>query len=190
MKSFKKFNLILLLALLVTVGGVYASWSYSQGTVAQADFGKKVEMGAVVVDSPKGKIDIVDNGVSFIVDNDGNYNTVLSIKGSLVVSFTPAADADADVKANGIKLKIQVVSDFGQYNGVDIFTIHGGHELNGGNPILGDYVVYGQSTDPSHIDVLANHIGLGSFNLPTKADYDNFNDALSGKKLTIIISEA
>lgn len=178
----KSFNLILLLALLVTIGGVYASWSYSQGESSSAEVQKKVEMGTVVVSSPKGTIDVpvASEQLTFTIENDGSYNTKLVITGSMVITFTPADTADKDVQNNGIVFQIKVVENFGSYNEIDIFTTHEAHALNVGNPAK-EFTLTAE--------MLASHISMTSFNLPTKADFDNFNAALVGKQFTIIISE-
>lgn len=139
-------------------------------------------MGTVVVTSPKGTIDVpvATEQLTFTVENDGSYNTTLSITGSMVITFTPAENADADVKANGIALQIQVISNFGQYKGQEIFTTVAAHPLNDGNPTKSFTVT---------AEMLQSHISMTEFNLPTKADFDDFNAVLTGKQFTIIISE-
>lgn len=180
----KRFNLIMLLALLVTIGGVYASWSYSQGEIATVDIEKKVEMGNVVTSSPKGKITAQDNLV-LTIENKGGFKTELKISGNMVLTFTPSAGAD-DTASDGIVFQISIVQDFGNYsddNNIEaksIFITHAAHALNEGSPSL-TYTITAQQ--------LMEHLQMNEFYLPTKDDFDNFSNSLTGHKIMIYISE-
>ena len=73
----RKLNTLLLTAALLTTGGVYASWSYAQAAVASATVEKNLELDTLLEPSAKGTINVVENGLTFLVVNDGDYKASL-----------------------------------------------------------------------------------------------------------------
>ena len=186
----RKLNTLLLTAALLTTGGVYASWSYAQAAVASATVEKNLELDTLLEPSAKGTINVVENGLTFLVVNDGAYKASLEIQGSLTVSFTPNPGADADVIANGIPLQISIQETLGDFNGEDILTVGANHVLNDGNPILTNFVINGTAdpSDPNSTGI-SKHLTLGDIVLDTYEEYDSFKTALNNGKITIVISE-
>ena len=104
----KKLTVIIALMLVITIGGVYATWNYAQGDVAKVDkyLDSVTKITDKVVTTSKGTIAIDATGLSILIDDaDNNHVAELSVTGSVTVTFTPNEGADADVKANGIKLQ-------------------------------------------------------------------------------------
>lgn len=191
----KKFNLLLLLALLVTIGGVYASWSFLQDDVASVTQKVGVRMGAITTKGEKGSIKIVENTLNLTVENDGTGHTVLQIEGYLKIKWVPSVNADADSVAAGAKIQIEVTENFDQYDGKDVFQVHEAHVLNNGNVLQAneEYVIYGQDlNNAGYLDVLSKHITMTSFEISSEAEYNALDDVLAaaGKSFTIILSEA
>ena len=186
MKSIKKISVLIALALIVTISGVYATWNYAQGD-AEATF-EALDSVTVITDKvvdavAKGNISIdVSNLLIKIDDSDNNHIGELYQEGYVEITFTPSAGADASVIENGIALQYQLSctgSDF-TYNGEHIFEYSSDPVvLNDGNPVL-------------KIRIPAADLGISLKNeiyLPTAADYDAFKLALASGSLIITISE-
>ena len=90
----KKLGLLAGLALCVTVGGVYATWTYAEGGATNSEL-KTVDISitAATNTNSKGTIDIVSSNLTLVIENDGNYNAVLKPQGEIEVKFTPAVGA-------------------------------------------------------------------------------------------------
>lgn len=106
----KKLSLLIALVLLVTIGGVYATWNYAQGEVETKQAFVLPTMSEVDTGSDKGTISIDTSGVTIKVDDSDTdsvaHKPVLVVTGSdIVITFTPATGADDDIRTNGIKMQ-------------------------------------------------------------------------------------
>ena len=106
----KKLSTIIALALIVTIGGVYAAWHYDRGAVS-LEITRSATMASIQSDTPMGSISIdqsansgAGNTLKFLVDDVDAKDWVAALvpSGSVWVKFTPASNADAAVKDNGI----------------------------------------------------------------------------------------
>lgn len=184
----KRLAAIMAGALLTTVGGVYAQFNYAQGDVEQAEIGMQKNIAqAVADDTRKGTINLSDNFTVSINNTEGGLTTVTTISGNLTISFTPAAQgADADVRDNGIPLKMTIViGGTNAYAGQALFELTsaytaGGVALNGGNKVKDEITVN-----------LSNYISWKQeFTLSTLAEYNAFKAAFEGTTITVTVSEA
>ena len=100
----KKLSLLIALALIVTIGGVYAAWNYSQGSAASVEITREINMAQVNTDGNKGTISASPSNVAFLVDDAGDYHTTLTGTGEFAITFTPNAGADATARENGVKM--------------------------------------------------------------------------------------
>lgn len=103
----KRIGLIVALALIVAIGGAYATWTYTQatnnvgsaeGTAALSITGyelKTVDGGTISVDTSGVEIKVDDIG-------DGTHKAKLEISGDIIVKFTPNAN---DTETKGLSLK-------------------------------------------------------------------------------------
>ena len=142
----KKISTIIALALVITIGGVFAAWHYNRGEVS-LEMTRSATMASIQSDTAKGSIAIdqdANNGqgntLKFLVDDVApqDYVTTLVPSGSVWVKFTPAANADQAVKDNGIKMKatITVLGTQQEYNGVKIFAAAASNEIMLGEATL------------------------------------------------------
>lgn len=184
----KKLGIIMILAIVLTVGAVYGAFNYAKGTsdAATATFNNSsnnVTIAEKAETTKKGTITLTTTGVTLTVDNKGDYKTELKIVGNPKVKFTAATGADEDVRNNGIKLKLTITFTGNTYNSQSIFTTtveNNGVELNGGNKIT--------STD---VELeLSQYITLTEFTLDTADKYDAFKQALESTTITLTVSEA
>lgn len=185
MKIVRKLSLLIALSLFVTIGGVYATWNYAQGDAApvpQALDGA-TDLTAKVVDAvAKGNIGVTLQDVALIIDDaNGDHYGELTKSGTIAITFTPSAGADAGVATNGIPLQYAlscIGSEF-TYAGEHIFNFSTTPvPLNGGNP-----------TKSATINVADLGITLNELYLPTANDYDAFYAALHSGSLVITVSE-
>lgn len=103
----KKLGIIAALAMCVTVGGVYAQWSYAQ-TPAEGMHGTKaVEIAGVSTSTKTGIITVDTTGFSIEIDDTNkDYYGELVVTGTIKVTFTPSAGVDAPVSASGIPMQV------------------------------------------------------------------------------------
>lgn len=176
-------------ALLTTVGGVYAQFTYAQGNVEQAEISMRKKLAeAKGGETKKGTINVTGNFLVSIDDTNNDLKTETAITDSLKVSFTPAAQgADADVRDHGIRLKMTIViGGTNEYANNALFALtdaytEGGVLLNGGNKVKDAEVSLN----------LANYIEWKQeFTLSTFAEYEAFKAAFEGTTITVTVSEA
>ena len=184
----KRLAAIMAGALLTTVGGVYAQFTYAQGNVDEQVISAQKNLAeAVGGETKKGTINVTGNFLVSIDDTDNDLRTDTTITDTLKVSFTPAAQgADADVRDHGIPLKMTIViGGTNEYADQALFELTsaytaGGVALNGGNKVkdeitvnLSDYISWKQE-----------------FTLSTFAEYNAFKAAFEGTTITVTVSEA
>lgn len=128
----KRLSALIALALVVTIGGVFAAWHYNRGQVS-LEISRSATMASIQSDSSKGTIAIDQeannnqgNTLKFLVDDVDtiDWKAALVPSGSVYVKFTPAPNADASVQANGIAMKATVTITGAQteYEGITIFA--------------------------------------------------------------------
>lgn len=186
----KRLAAIMAGALLTTVGGVYAQFTYAQGNVEQAEISMQKKLAeAKGGETKKGTINVTGNFLVSIDDTNNDLKTETAITDSLKVTFTPAPQgADADVRDHGIQLKMTIViGGTNKYDNKALFALNtaayteGGVLLNGGEKVkdtavslnLTDYIEWKQE-----------------FTLSTMAEYEAFQTAFEGTTITVTVSEA
>ncbi len=182
----KRLAAIMAGALLTTVGGVYAQFTYAQGNVEQAEISMQKNLATAATNTEKGTINVAGNFLVSIDDTNNDLMTETTISGDLTISFTPAQGADADVRDNGIPLKMTIaIGGTNAYAGQALFELTsaytaGGVALNGGKKVkdavsvkLTDYIEWKQE-----------------FTLSTLAEYEAFKAAFEGTTITVTVSEA
>lgn len=124
----KKLSVLIALALVLTIGGAYATWTYATGSVQPLDKEFGISMGAKVEnDSTAYGTYAVTSTPNFIVEpKDGTYNPQLIVNGAspaLVITFTPDQNAPDTIKSSATPTKITISSTIGQYDGKDVITV-------------------------------------------------------------------
>lgn len=198
----KKLGLIILMALVLTVGGVYATFNYARKEVESASetLNSKVLAG-VDTETPKGTISIdVSKVVLRIDDFTSSHKTGLQIQNSEIkVTFTPAKDAEPLVAEEGIDLKLEIsfTRNTLKLNGVDhaIFKTTTAYDT-GVTLVAKDATkVATQNGNKFEFTVdLSQYLTVSEIPLPTLADYNTFagffnNDTPENAVVTITVSE-
>lgn len=179
----KKISVLIIMALIVTIGGVYATWNYAQSAASADPVQSVVTLTDKVVDTPKGTIEVDASGLIFEIDDtNGDYVAELVVDGEIEITFTPADGADENVAQHGIALQyVLSVTENWKYEGTQIFTVDTNPVvLNNGNATL---------TATIDADEIASMITLGNISLPTADDYDAFEEILKNGGISITVSE-
>jgi len=89
----KLLTVFIAFALLITVGGVYATWSYAGSNLSDianpTSPSIKVSINEATTSGAPGSLAITTNDLAYHISNDGSYNTVLGSTGSIVIEYTP-----------------------------------------------------------------------------------------------------
>ena len=172
----KRVGLLAMLALCVTIGGVYATWNYAD-TTGYVDR-ETVSIGLTPIGSVSNEsLEITSNSLKFLIDDtDGNHigDTVVAT-GAITVTYHAAANnyENVDVYCN--------VEVDGQYFATTLQL----------NELTENFALTGQATNHTWtLDASDLEITLGStmVNLPTKADYDAFT--ISGNQIRVEFTTA
>ena len=203
MKYTAKISLIIALAICISIGGVYAAWTYTNynfTTAGVTDNGAdpSVTLAGVTtntVDSTKGVIQVSGGYSSVSIDDAGAYKAELvwGTAAPYSITFDPT-----DVVSNGqgatatpqtIDVKCVIaISGSNTYDDKAVLSL----VANNGFAVEGNTLVKsftGVGTTAQTFD-LAQCIELGDFTLASYADYDAFNTAISGLQITVTFSDA
>ena len=187
----KLLSIFVAFALMVTVGGVYAAWNYTndEQVIESKNFNATIAIDEASVNGVPGVLSVNDTGLpSYKVENDGDYHTILESNGSITVTYTP----NEGTAIQTVNLKCDIVLTNHRLNGTtNIFNLTGGAQ----DP---DNVIEIEKTlTASNIGgattwtISTSDIGLvltDSFLLDTYAEWNAFNTALTSCTLSFIIS--
>lgn len=176
-QKMKKLGLIILMALVLTVGGVYATFNYAQADVDSKSATLNKGIAGTDTETPKGTISINVDDFLVKIDDTGTLKTGLKTQGNVKVTFTPKKGADASVADEGVNLKLEISFTNNTYrqNAVDyeVFKTTGGYEATTG-------LVLGKGTKNEADGTFEYTVDLGQYltvseiPLPTLADYNAF----------------
>ena len=199
----KKLSTLIALALIVTIGGVYAAWSYAQGTTASSEITREINMAQVNTDSNKGTISVTPSNFAFLVDDIEavDYVAALTGTGELAIIFTPATGSDATLVSSGISMVATITvaktAAATTYSGIDSTgasqTVVPLVAKTEGNANV--ITITGNGVDGTTKITASQILGALVFNegkdikLPTKADNDRYHDVLKNYTIKITISE-
>ena len=199
----KKLSVLMALMLVLTVGGVYATWSYA-GTndIADARAEAKVTIADVELKGSNGTYTVTSNLVLSVDQANEDHEAMLVFASNdgqpiyLKVTFTPAANASQTIKNNGIDSALHFgvttpmqykMDGDGNYSATgtatDIFTLTPTDDHSGTftKNISWTPESNGTFTYTMNEDALKNAIKLSqTFVLDTKTEYDAFSAALAG----------
>ena len=203
----RKISTIIALALIVTIGGVYAAWSYSQGAAAGSEITREINMAQVNTSGNKGTITATPSNFAFLVDDIGEKDYVAALigTGELTVNFTPNAGSDAALATNGIKMIATVTV---KYTGTTVPT-YTGVDASGQTVTVvpvqakanNTIVLTGEGTALTATLTAEQILGAIDFcydttsnttvalKLPTKTSNDAFHDVLKNYTIVINITE-
>ena len=197
----KKLTTIIALALVLTIGGVYAAWNYFQGGASGATAQPRIGMATVSYNGEKGSITADTTALTLLVDDmstvagsgvNKQHTAGLTGVGQITINFTANPGADQDVMDNGIKMQATItitkVNDQSDYNGKEALSVSADASkttflLNNGVACKTTTIDY-----QTIIDALVLYEGEELI-LDTKAKYDAFAKVLSDYQIHINIVE-
>lgn len=189
----KKLGLIILMALVLTVGGVYATFDYARATVDSVTTqALDKSIAGATEDTKKGTIALDVSQVLLRIDDTGSHKTGLEIGNSVItVTFTPSEKAEPLVVNEGINMKLEI--SFAN-NTFDLNGDH--HDVFKTTTAYGTGVALGTGTkngDKFECTVdLSQYLTVSEIPLPTLADYNAFKTffmAAGNAVVTIKVSE-
>lgn len=179
----KGLTVLATMALCVTIGGVYATWTYAQSTATASE---ETELSLTIEGSntSKGTIEVSksDDFKLEVVDG-GSYNTKLEITGTLNVTFTPSTVVEKDKAESTILLQyeLKVTQDWTYGDENDAIVTVANAPIQVGTVAADNWSVGS--------DDLKENIILTEFTLATYAEFEKYEEALSKGKITITFSE-
>ena len=179
------------MALCVTVGGVYATWTYTRNTdVADETVNMTMNLTDVAYSGSYGtyKVNVDDLKLKIDPKTGTTHTTALYAEGEIVITFTPNSVAPEEIKTNGVAstFKFGLSNAEWKYEGQPIVTLVHDHaeSITWGTPSADGVFSY---TIPA--SKIGDHITLTEFNLDTKAKYDAYNAELGKGQITITVSD-
>lgn len=187
----KKLTLFITLCMLLTVGGVYATWTYA--TVEQVDSVSETMSVALTdktVTGKEGTYTVDCSNVSLTIDpkTGTTHTTALSVTGDIVITFTPNTYASETVKNNAVSSQYALsLSENWKYDNADILslTTAGGqaHEITWSKQTNGTF------TCTIAASTLAGYLNLTEVTLDTVAKYEVYTTALNNGQITLTVSD-
>lgn len=198
----RKISLLVALILCVTIGGVYAVWTYAGTGENSQTIGKGINLTTSVQQGTEGAYTITVGDIVFRVDQKGtgDYTPVLQANkaehapsATMYFHFTPTDIVSIEVETNCVVSYISFSSTI-TYEGNSVFKFPKGYitvdKVNG----TGEYK-WTKNADGSFVfaitgEELLEYIQLeDGFYLDTKAKYDAFDAALLASNIQIKISD-
>ena len=185
----RKLSFLIALCTLLTVGGVYATWTYMETTnVADETIHMSLNLGNVEFAGSYGQYIVDASSVKMTIDpKEGTtHTTALYVTGDLVIKFIPNINAPEAVKENGVastfKFALSTKTDW-LYEGEKLLTLHDEDP----HAITWQKQGDGSFTYTISAAELAEHFDLKEFVLDTKAKYDAYNAVLG--QIDVIVSD-
>lgn len=192
----KKLSVLIALMLCITIGGVYATWTYTQTTdVADESVGAAMNLTGVAYAGSYGTYEIDKTTLVLTIDpkNGTSHTTSLLVAGEIVVKFTPSNVAPVEIKESGVPTTFS----FALSN--DAWTFddgHGGGPKNiialkhaGSHDVVWNPVGDGTFTFTLTAANIAEHLELTEFVLDTKTLYDEYTVALRGGQIVFGVTD-
>ena len=186
----KKLSLLIAMILCVTIGGVYATWTYTQNTdVADESVNKSLNLTGVEYVGSYGTYSVNVDGLTLKIDPKPSttHVTSLVIDGKIDIVFTPNSVAPQAVKDSAVRSTY-------------LFTLSNPNWLYQGSPVVVlthtdaheiEWTKQGDGTFKYTIsaEALADHITLTEFTLDTKVKYDAYNTVLGTGAIVLTVSD-
>lgn len=181
----KKLSVLIALALVLTIGGAYATWTYAAGGAQGTSGSVEIGMGTLETD---GDISIgsfaITSKPTLTVEpkvDKSDYTTTLNVTGDLVITFTPSASAQQTIKENGTPVNVTIEVGAGnQYDGKTLLTLADGadnvFEFAGGLTVT---ITAAQ---------LSAILDLEGIELNTVAAYNDYAAILEGYSINVTVT--
>lgn len=169
----KRISILATVALCITMGSVYATWTYAQkeaNGLTDVSINKTLESESLVA---KGDVTLIENTLELTVDKKSDsYQAELKFDGYIEIAFAPHGFATV----TEINLQYEITGENLLYQGTtNIFNLPAVQELGTGKTWK--------------IECKDLGITMGDITLPTYDDYTAFKTAFEAVSLKITFSE-
>lgn len=187
----KKLSVLIALALCLTIGGAYATWTYytTVPSAVNGNVGVSIEASEVVA---AGSLEVTTDDIALTVYDKGDYVAALKAtdaNSKIVVKFTAGAGIHTTDPAytNGISIPVAIaVNGMANYNGSSPITVlvANFNILPAGSTASGNDLVWEGSNGTFTCEITAAKIlscvqvGDGNLTLDTIDKYNDFTKAL------------
>lgn len=190
----KKISVLIMLILCVTIGGVYAAWTYTDGEFKGTDRTVSHGLATATFDSDLGVLKIISNTVDVKINQKDNanhdYTAVLEITGAITIEFTPNPGALAqDIENLAVDATFYTNNhEANKYDSQLIYQTTGAKVTISGT----DWLEQSNGTYQAVLDAteIATLVSLGNFTLGTYQEYNDFHALEKNITLTIAFSQA
>ena len=192
----KKFGILIALCVLLTVGGVYATWIYSGNQIDAQTEPFVSKMGGLDHEGNSGSYSFTNNSLDFAVEPDTQETKITTIvwgTGSMQLVLTPKTDINDAMLQKALNATITVElasSTAGEYKGETVYTIDPNFAVtltadDWTSHNDGEYYTYTITAD-----TIKDAISIGSFHLPSEDDYTEFKSVIQDVKFRVKVSPA
>lgn len=190
----KKLGLLIMLAACIIVGGVYASWSYSEApvsTITNTDV--KVTVTDPSLATEKGTVSIHPAIALTIDDNNGDYkpewdDAVTNVNGgNIIVRFTPKANSSFETVTLRVEVSITAGNTYGTQK---IFNVENNTFFTRDYPLTN---ADSATIENDIIITFDEFVGALEINnniqLLTYPEYEDYVEAVNATVITITVTE-
>lgn len=193
----KKLSLFLALAMLLTVTGVYAVWTFTQSTdIMDINTTSVIDMTNATSIGTYGTYEFDNQLVMTIDPKEGTtHTTALYITGTITVKFIPNTYAPEDVRNYGVEsyFSHSLTNTNWTYLGTSIMIIdddvHTIGTTNSDAALKWTKLADGSFEVVFTAEEIAAHIDLYEFVLDTKDEYDDYDEVLAQGQIRFHISD-
>lgn len=169
----KKLSLIVALAVVLTVGGVFATWNYGGSAATPGSQTVTVGVAEESLTGVKGTIAVTGSNLAISIDKAADsYTAVLVKSGTATITYTKDPTASATHNTVQLKASISVATAGNTYDGNDVIIIDTA-EVNLGTYTTGVAQTIGFGAGDKD---LASCISIADITLPTYDDYLAFDE--------------
>ena len=192
----KKFSILIALCVLLTVGGVYATWIYSGNQIDAQTEPFVSKMGGLDHEGNSGSYTFTNNSLDFAVEPDAQDTKITTIvwgAGSMQLVLTPKTDINDAMLQKALNATITVElasSTAGEYKGETVYTIDPNFAVT---LTAGDWTSHNDGeyyTYTITAETIEDAISIGSFHLPSEDDYTEFKSVIQDVKFRVKVSPA
>lgn len=130
----KKLSILVALILCVTIGGVYATWTYPGTSVAEYKIPLTHQMAGVDFSGSAGVYEVTSNTLAYTIDQKatGDYTPVMSLSGSVSFTFTAHNQISDSALTAALTPTVTIYTEdlsSATYGGNAIFTVNSSFSL-------------------------------------------------------------
>ncbi len=199
----KRISILLMLALIISIGGVYATWGYAEGAVVNGlgglnpgkfSEGNNIFLAEADDDTKAGIIEIDASTAKITIDDlSGDHVAELYYEGQIKITFEPSNGAAIEVVESGIDMKLAVSCTANwEYDGRAIFSVAPGSEVislpaKTVDPLTGKQTYIFEAEDWQDWFIFNEGAPLTLVDL---GEYDAFHTELHLGKINLTVSDA